>query len=247
MIPFEEISKNKDRSWSFRLLEILKSASPEDNLEKVIEAIGSLDDFRLLDPLTSLLEDSKAPRHIRSLAKKALLYMNTNETRLDRQRWWRSGDSLLQSHAVTMAEREEMDLVEFIAKDPNHNFHLEAIQKLENGNFEEKRFEDLRIRALKHANKEVRIAAAKGLLWGEPVSATDALLIAATDLAGAALDTLCWYHSQECFLRLLKLAQECSTSRKENYLKVASYLRNEFVETYESFNSSSAKENSNNG
>lgn len=209
-IPFEEISQSQDRAWSFRLLQTLKEGADlsEDCLDKLSRTLAALDDPRLLQPLTEMVLDRTLPDVIRRAASDALCDCTTLETAEERRQWWKHGDEIIQRHAVTMAEREEEDLIVSLAENPDHPLHGAAIDKL--GFWEEPRFQKLLISALNHKDADIRETAAEALLWEQPVEAERRLLELAAEpecgAALAALGTLNYCASLEILLTLAELA-----------------------------------------
>jgi HEAT repeat protein len=208
MIPHAEIRAKHDRSWSFRLLDALLHSRPEEDIGEIIETIAALDDPRLVPPMVRLLEDASQPAHLREFVSEVLGQMCTGCSEADRRRWWSSGDRILRRHAIIEARTSEADILIPIARDPSHEFHLDAINSLLFG-FEEPEQQRLSIQALSHPNPGVRMAAANNLKWEEPFEAESALLEAISDpvfdVADRALTTISWFRSQKVLTGLAEL------------------------------------------
>jgi hypothetical protein len=201
--PFEEICESEDRSWSTQLVEEIATGNLEE-LEEIVETLSALDDPRVVPILSSHLINLDKSDAVRQAASDALSGCTTWESAADRSAWWSSGYPILMRHAIRMAEREEKELVLLVARDPEHPFYVDAIKKLEF--WEEPHFQELIISALHHKEAKVREVAAKALLWEQPVAAEGSLIKLASDpsddVAGAALDTLCYCASKEILLAL---------------------------------------------
>jgi hypothetical protein len=207
-IDYIELQKDGRRSCSLALVNRLKDDIDDSELKSILDWMEQHDDFRVEKPLLKILEDASFADAIRDRASLTLCEITTFDTPIDRATWWVSGDRVLMTHALRMAETglpEEALLVEAIASDWSSEFQSEAIEKLSSFHTET-RSDQIRMSALSHPNSKVRIAAANSLLWDQPVIAELALLKAANDecedVAVAALDTLVWYTSQNVLLQL---------------------------------------------
>lgn len=210
-IDYEELYRDRDRSWSLRIVDRLKEGIDKKELKAILNFVDTYDDFRMEAPVTQILEDSSLSEAVRDHASQVLCHLSSTETATQRREWWLSDDPSLMRHAIRVAERSEPDeasLIEKLAGDPTSKFHGDAIEALSFG-FPEARFQSLKIAALSHADPSVRKKAAKSLYWDQPVCAESALLAAAMDpcdgVAIAALDALCWYTSKNVLLRLHEL------------------------------------------
>ncbi len=208
MIPYEEIRKNEDRSWTFRLLDTIRNSRPGDELDEVCNTLGGLDDPRSIEPLIQMLEDVSLPMHLRQAVSLVLRHNCIGRCESDRRSWWNSGDRLLKLHALLEARTSEADILIPVASNPEHELHYEAICGMEYG-FEEPEHLRLLIRALGHPDAAVRQAAANNLTWEEPIEAEDGLIKAISDsehdVADAALTTLSYFRSQKVFRSLSEL------------------------------------------
>ena len=210
MIPFREIKDTKDRSWSLRLVDEIASERL-DELDEILETLSELCDYRVEEPLTNLMLDSSRSNLVREAASDALSCTPTTESDEQRREWWHSDDLILKRHAVKNALRADADLIESIASNSEHQFHLEAIEVLGHCGigWEEPRFKELKIKALSHKDADVRAAAAKAILWDEPVEAEDALISRIFDeddsVVEAALHALAWYMSRKVLLALQEI------------------------------------------
>lgn len=244
IIPFAEVCQTQDRSWSFRLIAELKNLAElkegqlnQAYLDKLSTTLASLDDPRIVQPLTEILLDQILPDSVRLAASDTLWNSTTYETADERAQWWSSGDETLMRHAVRMAEREEEDLIVSIACNPEHQLYAEAIDKL--AFWFEPRFQKLVIEALNHKSPDTRKIAAMALLWEQPVEAERRLLEIAAEpdreAALAALDTLNYCASQEILLTLADLItntadEEMKAEYKHTFELVAKEFREYLID-----------------
>lgn len=234
--PHEEIRQNEDRSWSLKLLSSIVASEPDDDLKEIARTLEILDDQRVMRELTQLIENQSIEERIRILASDILYGCATDDTAEQRARWWSSGDNILMRHAVRMAEEPESKLIEKLASDPDHPFHIDAVKKL--SRFEEPRFQRLAISALSHSDPAVRAEAADLLLWDQPVAAEAELLrVAEFDeydpAAEAALDTLAYYESQTALLKLYALSTSGPSARRPLYKTVFEWIQETFISELE--------------
>lgn len=234
--PHEEIRQNEDRSWSLKLLNTIVASKPDDDLKEIARTLEILDDQRVMRELTQLIENQSIEERIRILASDILYECATDDTAEQRARWWSSGDKLLMRHAVRMAEEPESKLIEKLASDPDHPFHIDAVKKL--SRFEQPRFQRLAISALSHSDPKVRTEAADLLLWDQPVAAEAELLrVAEYDeydpAAEAALDTLAYYESQTALLKLYALSTCGPSARRPLYKTVFEWIQSTFISELE--------------
>lgn len=231
-IPYREIRETENRSWSFKLLTHLTESTTDDDTDQAVETLTILDDHRLMPVLTRIMEDRGAEVHLRSLASEILAGSTTWETPHERRHWWASGDDILMRHVVISAERSETDLIERIVNDASHPYHADAIEKL-GIRFEEPRFQILKINAMSHSRADVRAAAARAILWDQPVAAQTGLLRLAKEdndlVAQEALHALAYYESQLVLQSLFDLAKTGPIQRRELYTKALGYVRQEFI------------------
>lgn len=215
--PHDYIQETEDRSWTLRLLDAVIKSEEGDDLEDVFDSLSVLDDYRVLEPLTRILVDRSAPAYLREAASEILHSCNTNDTEEERRSWWSSGDTILMRHAVIMAERTETDLIEMIANNPEHEFYIDAIDKL-SVRFTEPKFQRLKIKALSNPDKEIQYIAARALYWDQPVAAEEALISAAGDddneVAQEATKTLTFYCSRRVVTALANLAGNGPETRR---------------------------------
>lgn len=210
-VDYEELYRDRDRSWSLRIVDRLKEGIDKKELKAILNFVDTYDDHRMEAPVTRILEDSSLSESVRDHASQVLCHLSSTETATQRREWWLSDDHSLMRHAIRVAQRSEPDeasLIEKLVGDPTNNFHGNAIEALSFG-FPEARFQSFKIAALSHADSSVRKKAAKALYWDQPVCAELALLAAAMDscddVAIAALDALCWYTSKNVLLKLHEL------------------------------------------
>lgn len=218
-IPHAEIRHNIDRSWTMRLLNIILESKGGDDLDEVCATLGALDDPRALELLLSVVADSSQPDHLRQAAIDVLSSGCISCTESDRRGWWASGDPFLQRLAILEARTSESDILLAILRDAGHVFHKEAISSLEFG-FEEPDFLKFSIRALSHQNPDVRVVAARNMLWNEPVMAEDGLIANLwgddDDAAAESADVLVWYSSKRVHLAFDELRKHGPAHRQED-------------------------------
>ena len=85
MFPHEQIRRDKDRSWSFKLIDAIASGQ-HDDLDDVEETLSELDDPRTVAPLLSLIRNTDLPEkfekapamHFLASKRKKLLDRNLN-------------------------------------------------------------------------------------------------------------------------------------------------------------------------
>lgn len=202
----ERIRETEDRSWTFALLDQVRSLStPEPDRDAALRTLAHLEDYRSIPPLTALVEDNQMAEEIRQAASDVLRGFDDITTPERRRAWWASHDSMLMAHSLRLMERSEADIVTAVASDDGHPLQSVALRAMAFG-FDEPAFQPAKIRALDHRDPEVREAAADVLMWDEPVAAEAALLRAlsdpSADVAAAAVDTLQYYASRRV-LRVL--------------------------------------------
>lgn len=246
MIPFEQIRETEDRSWSFRLLEIIESGQL-DELDEILDTISDLDDYRLEKRLTELMLNSQQPLAVREAASDALSLIPTTESDEARRMWWYSGDPVLERHAIQNALRVDADIIEDVASDPLHPYHLDAIVVLGYSGlgWEEPKYQALKIKALSHPNPDVREAAANGLVWDEPVAAETELLKVCQEesIGDTALSTLVRYKSRALLLALHELQTSGPVKLRDCYRKTFDQIAEEFERAIDlpSFHSEAAR------
>ncbi len=232
MIPFDDIRRSQNRSWSLPLVEMLERGEVEDAHE-ICRTIGALEDPRLPTRLLQILEDVERPFVVRELAANALNESVNIDTAEQRQRWWQSGDQLLMRHAVRMAESTENDLLLNILKDGSSPFYLDALNVIQW--WEEPCLQSFLVAALRHDDPMVRETAADCLVWEQPNGAAADLLILAADarhedVAIGAMNTLNYYSTQEVLLRFAELLRDGPDELRENYQAGFDYVRQEFID-----------------
>ncbi len=220
MFPYEQIKQDRDRSWSLKLLSALSTTTDDDERDEIAEALSSLDDPRTHEPLTAILENRSLSEELRTAASDALNYCEPGDTEMIRRAWWHSGDPILMRHAIRRADRTERDLLELVAGDPEHPFYIDGIRQIE-CEFSEVRFQQFKINALSHSDEDVREAAARALLWDEPIAAMEPLIYVATndtdDIADEAMHALAYLCSKRVLLWLEEMTLSSSGPRQELY------------------------------
>jgi len=214
-LPLDRISEVQDRSWTFALLDQVRSSSiSQAERDETVDALAMLEDFRSVDPLMATLEDDRLPGSVREAAGAVLRAIDDTTTAERRRGWWHSGDRVLMSHALLVMGRSEADILAAVAADDRHPLQAQALAGML-FEFDEAEFQPVKIRALEHPDAEVRESAADVLMWDEPVAAEGPLLVAAsdssTDVATAAVDTLRYYRSR----RVLRVLAEMSHTADE--------------------------------
>ncbi len=209
-IPHNEICIDGDRSWTMRLLEALKDPGiSEEERDEAVGALQVVDDPRCIEPLTNLLEDTSLAVKIREAAGAVLWWMGRLPDNDTLVRWWNLGDEILRHRAFWGFDYENSDIVVPIASDPDHPYHLDAIEAMR-FDFEMPEHQELKIKALSHHNPRVRKAAAINLLWSEPVKAEGPLIEAThdsdTDVAVEACYALAWYPTRQALRHLKEIA-----------------------------------------
>ncbi|MRG93923.1 HEAT repeat domain-containing protein [Polyangium spumosum] len=209
VFPHEKIRDDEDRSYTFALLACLADPeTPEDERHELADTLHRLDDPRAEARLIELLQDRSAPPAVREAASSVLRWAGA-ENRFHLARMLRDGDLILQRYAVLGMDHRHADLIEPIARDPDHPLHREAIRAMIWA-CEEPRFQALKIAALSHPNPIVRETAADVLLWDEPVAAEEPLLAAlddvVEDVAVSAANTLQYYPTRRTLARLAELS-----------------------------------------
>lgn len=210
-IPYDEICKNGDRSWTMRLLEALKDPElSEEDRDETVNALQMLDDPRCIEPLTSLLVDTTNAAAIREAAGDVLGWIGQLPDNDTLVKWWTDGDDVLRDLALWQFDTKNSDIVIPIASDPDHPYHLTAINTLRFG-FEMPEHQELSIRALSHPDPRVRKAAAINLKWSEAIKAEDALIRTSrdpdTEVAVEACTSLFWYPTQRTLRHLKEIAE----------------------------------------
>ncbi|MBX3149487.1 hypothetical protein KF728_04955 [Candidatus Obscuribacterales bacterium] len=229
------IRQTEDRSWSLPLLHAFVKSTADDDIEDLIGTLQVLDDYRILSPLTSILEDRSAKPNLREGASEILSGCTTAESANERRNWWNSQDPILMRHAILVAERSEMDIIEEVANNPQHPFYADAIEKL-GVRFEEPRFQLLKIRALSDSRANVRACAASAILWDQPISAEAGLLRLAQEdddeAAAEALDALAYYDSQSALISIHEMLKTGPIARRERYAEVFEDVRDDFLSAF---------------
>src|SRR5262249_28707391 len=151
-----------------------------------------------------VLTDTNYPDNIREAAGEVLRGIGVSQDHDILRAWWNSGDPVLRVHALHSMELDNADLIEQVVSDLSHPLYGNAISCM-SFNFELPRHTKSKIKALTHANPDVRERAANCLLWDEPVTAETPLIFATYDsvsaVAEAACNTLEYYPTQRAFRR----------------------------------------------
>jgi len=208
-IPYERIFETADRSWTFALLDHVRSPSiPEAERDEAFDTLATLEDYRSVGLLTAMLENHQLPESVREGAGAVLRQIDDTTTAGRGRAWWRSGDKVLMSHALLVMGRSEAEILATVAGDDRHPLQALALAGMLFG-FDEAEFQPVKIRALDHTDADVRETAADVLMWDEPVAAEGPLLAAASDpareVATAAVHALGYYRSRRVFRALAEM------------------------------------------
>lgn len=231
-VPHEQIREGADRSWTERLIEYARDpALDDDEREAVLITIGELDDHRAVGPLRAMVEDPSLSARTRDDVSSALVSIDCTTTPALRREWFASGDEPLMAHALAMFERTEGDLLIPVADDDAHPLKADALLSMEVG-FGEAAYMPILIDALHHPDGRVRWAAARTLVWQEPVAAHDALIRVLDDpdedVVDAALHVLEWSHSRRVLAALQDFDPGESEMLNERLERTLTGLRSEF-------------------
>lgn len=203
MIPHARIRADRDRSWTAALLRALHDPDERDD---AAQTLAELADPRAEAALTGLVVSPAIDRELRRLAGRVLCTEYDPPPVEVSLRWWERGDAILRAHALAVAPAES-PVVLAVAATPDHPLHEDAIAAM-TFRYERPRHQALKIAALGHARPEVRIAAAQGLLYDEPVSAEAALIAALHDdddaVADAARQALSYYDSRRALTAVVE-------------------------------------------
>ncbi len=237
-IPHEQICDTEDRSWTFALVDEVGSASAsEAERDEAVGTLACLEDFRSIGPLTAVLEDLDFPGSIRGAAAQVLVGFDDSTTGERRRRWWESGDLVKMEHALRLMERSEADIIVAVAANDRHPLQRVALVGMA-FDFDEARYQSVKIRALAHPEADVRDDAAWVLMWDEPVAAEEPLVSAASDpfsdVAASAVSTLQYYPSRRVLRVLAELAETKDEQVRAEAVKSfdANQSRFEYLATY---------------
>ncbi|MGV9409510.1 HEAT repeat domain-containing protein [Nocardia sp. NPDC003693] len=202
----DRIARDQDRSATFELIRELTETADDS----VADALWRVGDPRAVPALTAIGRDRTRPDTVRQAAFLVLSEAASVPGSGELRDWWASGDDLVRAFIIREATRDETDLIEPVARDPNHVLHRDAIIGLQFG-FEEPHWQEYKIAGLAHPDPAVRRTAADSLLWDEPVAAEPGLHRAAADddeaVACAAIDTLRYYPSRATLRSLDEIGQ----------------------------------------
>jgi hypothetical protein len=211
-IPLERIAATMNRSWTLRVANILND--PHDTrYRQAMATLHELEDYPSAPALTDIVLDASLPIQSRldvSGIVRGWGYRPDSETV---RQWWRDGDSVVQHHAMLSMGFDESDIVLEVAAQPAHPHHGAAIDAMIFG-YEKAEHQALKIAALDHSDPTVRMIAASGLHWDEPLDAEIPLMRRAHDLvkevAVTAISTLRYYPSLRCATELYDLTKSSS-------------------------------------
>lgn len=219
VIDYEKVCAEEDRSWTPRLIEVVRSLEVSDaERDQALAALAHLEDPRSIAPLTDVVEDLASPEAVRDSVSKVLAGFDDGTTSERRRAWWGTQEPVLMAHALRLMARTEADIVLPVAGDDAHPLQHLALLAMTWG-FEEPQFQTVKIRALSHGSAEIRSTAAFVLMWDEPVAAEHPLLDAAVDasseVAISAIETLQYYPSR----RVLRALADLSATEKRDEVR----------------------------
>ncbi|MGW4244477.1 HEAT repeat domain-containing protein [Nocardia sp. NPDC004722] len=205
-MDLDRIAQRQDRSATFELIrELADPEVAETERWQVVYALAQAADPRAVESLGEIGRDRDRPVEVRRAALSALEDSEMFPEHAELRAWWETGDDVVRASVLRQAARTEADLIEPVARDPEHPLHREALVGI-GLTFEEPRWQLYKVAGLDHPSPAVRRTAAYQLGWDEPVAAESALHRAATDsnaeVACAAIDSLRYYQTRAT-LRLL--------------------------------------------
>jgi hypothetical protein len=197
MMDHDHVRDVLDRSATSPLIARLLSDDPDAaEREEIERTLIALDDVRSVIALQAAGENPAVSPVVRVSALQVLTSMLGARV-LPIREWWASPDPVLRfSAAGVLAYREFGDLARPVLDDPHHPMLARVLGSMDIG-FEERTWQEAKVRALANSSSAVRAAAASSLLWDEPLMAHDALVAATSDLdldvATEAVSTLMYY------------------------------------------------------
>jgi YD repeat-containing protein len=231
-IPLERISDTMNRSWTIRVANILRD--PQDpRYRQAVSTLHELEDYPSAPEITELILDGSLPTQTRlDLSGVVRGWGYRPNSDIVRQ-WWTDGDAIVKHHAILSMGFDESDVVLDVASHPDHLHHGAAIDAMIFG-YEKPEHQALKIAALDHADPTVRMIAASGLHWDEPLDAELPLIRRAHDLvkevAVTAISTLRYYPSLRCVTELYELTKssnsQIAAAAVESLLEVRDTIMN---------------------
>ncbi|MDQ6803684.1 MAG: HEAT repeat domain-containing protein [Actinomycetota bacterium] len=230
----ELVRTTEDRSWTFALLDAVRSASTSaSERDEAFRTLAFLEDYRSVTPLTSMVEDGSLPEPVRDAASAVVAAFDDSTTGERRRAWWDSGDRVERAHALRLMDRSDADIVVAVAGDDQHPAQALALTAMSFG-FDEPKYQPIKIRALGHPDADVRRVAADVLLWNEAVAAEGPLVSAASDpdsdVATAAVDALQYYPSRRALRALAHLTEAGDEQVRGQVAESFGYSRSRFEE-----------------
>ncbi|MFE6857161.1 hypothetical protein [Nocardia sp. NPDC057668] len=227
----DRIAQEQDRSATFELIrELTESGAAGAVSSDLVQTLARVGDPRAVPALVAIGRELGQPDVVREAAFGVLSDAASVPGSAELREWWAVGDDLVRAFVLREATRAETDLIEPVARDPQHPLYRDALVGLQFG-FEEPRWQVYKIAALEHADPVVRRTAADSLCWDEPVAAEPGLHRAAADadeaVACAALDTLRYYPGRAT-LRLLHDIAQGTGERAEMARDAELYLLGDF-------------------
>lgn len=193
-LDHDAIRGTRDRTATRDLVAALRTAD-EAERARIGRTLLELADPAAESPLAGIVEDRSLSDDLRWGACDLLgdgWAPDPERTR----RWFAEGDEVLRAGALGHMGRAEEDLLGPILAEPGHPLHRYAVIATSFG-FDAARYVAPRLRALRHPDPAVRLAAARALFFDEPAAAEPELVCLAADpdeeVALAALDDLRYY------------------------------------------------------
>jgi hypothetical protein len=237
VLPYAEITENADRRWTSRLMERLVAPDlPDGELDKLVGAVQAVSDPRSFAELESILCHCARGAHVREAAGAILrgLHHVTFDVSPDKLRdWWLEGDAVLRKLSLSFMDGARCpDIVMSVAADAEHSLQSHALDQMDFW-FDLPHQQAVKITGLSHPAANVRVAAAKVLLWDEPIEAERPLLQASGDLvpevAAEVANTLEYYPSVCVLSRLHELMGHANDKVRDEAADSFQSIRNQLL------------------
>jgi hypothetical protein len=107
-IEHQEVRQSEDRTWTLRLLDVVRSRSVSDaERDDAFQTLAHLEDPCSVVPLTEIVEDPSLREAVREAASRVLAGFDDCTTGERRRGSWGSGDPVMMAHALRLMERSE--------------------------------------------------------------------------------------------------------------------------------------------